>query len=346
MKSLILSSLFLLTGCQLPYYLRNAYGQAEILWSREDIQDALARQDLSDEDKKRLQIVQEVRKFAQDQFDINTKKNYGTFVQLNRPFVTYVVNASEAWALKTFEWNYFIVGKMPYKGFFREDLAEKEKQTLLNKGLDVHLRGVTAYSTLGWFRDPILSSMLRGKEHDLVNLIIHESVHATLYIKNSADFNEQLATFIGNKGTEIFYRQKEGPESKTLRIIENENHDDRVFSDFISEEIKLLKEWYNTYQGPKDPSIKAQRLKEIQSRFESHAAPRMKTNNYSRFPEIELNNARLSLYKTYMSDHSKFEKLLTQVNNDLKSFIRLVMPLEDSKDPTKDLERILTQSQL
>lgn len=343
MKLLALFAAVCLTGCQLPYYLRNAYGQAEILWAREDIQRALLREELSSEDKEKIRLVQDVRKFAKEKFNLNTDKNYGSFVQLDRPFVTYVVNAAEPWALKTYEWDYLIVGRMPYKGFFQEELAKKEKMQLEKKGLDVYLRGVTAYSTLGWFRDPILSSMLRGKPHDLVNLIIHESVHATLYIKNSADFNEQLATFIGNKGTEIYYLEKEGPSSKTVQLIQDENHDDQVFSDFISAEIDALKKWYSLYQGPKENSVKAQRLKEIQVRFSKNIQPQLKTSNYLRFAEIELNNARLSLYKTYMNDHSQFEALYEKVGRDMQEFLRQVQKLEDSKDPAAILKKMLTQ---
>jgi predicted aminopeptidase len=343
MKYLILSSLLFLTGCQLPYYLRNAYGQVEILWARQDLQKALLREDLSAEEKEKILLVQDVRQFAKEKFNLNTEKNYGSFVQLDRPFVTYVVNASEPWALKAYEWDYLIVGRMPYKGFFQEELAKKEKLQLEKKGLDVYLRGVTAYSTLGWFRDPILSSMLRGKPHKLVNLIIHESVHATLYIKNSADFNEQLATFIGNKGTEIYYLEKEGPNSKTVQLIQDENHDDHLFSEFISGEIAALKKWYSLYQGPKQSSVKSQRLKEIQVRFSQNVQPRLKTASYLHFSEIELNNARLSLYKTYMNDHSQFEALYEKVGRNMQEFLRQIQKLEDSKDPAKALKEMLNQ---
>lgn len=346
MRLLFLLACVALTGCQLPYYLRNAYGQAEILWARQDIQKVLSREDLSLEDKDKLLLVQDVRKFAKEKFNIKTEKNYGSFVQLDRPFVTYVVNASEPWSLKAYEWDYLIVGRMPYKGYFREELAKNEKVMLESKGLDVYLRGVTAYSSLGWFRDPILSSMLRGKPHDLVNLIIHESVHATLYIKNSADFNEQLATFVGNKGTEIYFLEKEGPSSKTVQAIQDENHDDRLFSEFISSEINALKEWYAHYEGPRDESVRSQRLKDIQVRFTQNIQPKLKTASYLRFAEIELNNARLSLYKTYMEDHSQFAGLYEIMGQNMQEFLMQIQKLEDSKNPSEDLEKMLTQQRL
>src|SRR5690606_17864966 len=196
-----------------------------------------------------------------------------------------------------------------------EDAIEEEnKMKALN--FDTYLRGVSAYSTLGWFKDPLLSSMLRYKDHDLVNTLIHETVHATLYIKSSADFNERMAVFLGGKGTELFYLKKEGPESKTLKLIEADNYDEKLFSEFIGREIQDLENWYS--QQPQDSTSdesRLARLGEIQEKFKKQILPKMLTTNYAGFPTISLNNARLLLYKTYLKDLKDFETLFQMVNN-------------------------------
>ena len=165
-------------------------------------------------------------------------------MQLDGPYVTYVVSAAPKDELVAYKWWFPIVGSLPYKGFPEPTGAHAEADELNKKGLDAYIRGVSAYSTLGWFSDPILSSMLEYKDYDLVDTIIHETVHATIYIKSEADFNERLAVFIGHKGTEAFYRQREGQDSKTLKAMADDTYDERLFSEFIFGEMHDLEAWY------------------------------------------------------------------------------------------------------
>ena len=127
-------------------------------------------------------------------------KNYSTFVNLHRPYVTYIVSAAPKNELKYYTWYFPIIGSVPYKGYFNEAGANGEARDLASEGYDTYVRGVTAYSTLGWFKDPILSSMLAYSDYDMVNTIIHETVHTTIYIKSNANFNERLASYLGDLG--------------------------------------------------------------------------------------------------------------------------------------------------
>jgi predicted aminopeptidase len=178
--------------------------------------------------------------------------------------------------------------------------------------------------------------MMSYDEDDLVNLIIHETTHTTLYIKSSADFNEQLATFVGNKGTEQYYEKLEGKNSKTLKKIKLKNEDEKIFTIFITTEIPQLDSWKKTKPAKNKKQKKQTRLSNIQENFKKL---KFKTLGYEYFKKMKLNNAILLGYKTYVNDLSKFERVYEK-NKDMKSFIQSVKTLESSKDPEKDLQKL------
>jgi predicted aminopeptidase len=323
------------------YLFQSAYNQVKLLNARVPMNKALQDPNLTEEEKRKLLLAQEVRHFAETELHLVTSKNYSSYVKLDRPYVTYVVSAAPKWELKHYEWSYPFVGKMPYKGYFNEADAKAEDLELQKQNLDTFMRGVSAYSTLGWFNDPLLSSMLRYQDFDLVNTIIHETVHATLYIKNSADFNERLANFLGMKGAELFYLKKEGPDSPTLKWVKNDNEDDKKFSEFISGELKNLSSWYKDLpETNRTEAIREEQFHAIQTRFEKDLMPQMKTESYKKFKDLKLNNARLLIYKTYMQDLSDFDKLYESVGRDFGKFLDKCKALEGVKDPATALKSL------
>ncbi len=329
----------------MSYLFTSAYNQMKLLNSRVPIDEALKDPNLSAEEKRKLELAQKARAFAENDLHLKATQNYTSYVKLDRPYVTYVVSAAYKWELKHYQWSYPFVGKMPYKGYFNEDDAKAEEVELKKEDLDTYMRGVSAYSTLGWFKDPLLSSMLRYKDYDLVNTIIHETVHATLYIKHEADFNERLANFLGNKGAEMYYLKTEGPESKTLAEVKKDNADDKLFSEFISKELKDLSEWYKNLPANEHAEEKRlERFAEIQKRFTEQVLPKMQTKGYEKFSTSKLNNARLLVFKTYMQDLSDFEKLYELSGRDFKTFIEKCKELESAKDPSAKLKEIISKS--
>jgi predicted aminopeptidase len=332
----------LLTGCQIGYLLSSAKGQLSLLNSRVPIEDALKDEKITEPEKVKIRLSQEARAFAKDKLQLNSGKNYSHYVALDRPYVVYTINASPKWELNHYNWWFPVIGSVPYKGFFNEPDAKAEEAELKAKDLDTYLRGVSAYSTLGWFSDPLLSSMIKFHEHDLVNTIIHESVHATLYIKSSADFNERLAVFIGNTGTLDFYKAKEGENSPTVKTMQSEFEDEKIFSEYISNEIKELEKWYKL-QTKKDEVLRQTRIKEIQTRFKELILPKMKSDMFNKFPDLILNNARIMLYKTYVADLSDFQKLYDQKNHNMNQFLEACKSLEFSKHPEEDLKQLVSK---
>lgn len=330
---------FLLSGCQLGYYFKSATNQFSMMANRVPIDEALEKSPLTEAQKSKLRLSQQAREFAFHDLHLKKTKNYDSYIDLKRPYVTWVVNAAYKWELKNYLWSYPIVGKMPYKGFFSEEDALELAAELQKEGLDTNVRGVSAYSTLGWFKDSVLSSMLRYKDHDLVNTIIHEIVHTTVYVKSNSDFNERLAVFIGGKGTELFYKKIEGADSATVKLIKDENEDDKLFSQFISAQIKNLEDWYKS-NSDQNEKIREQQFEKIKSVFAIELNSKFKTNSYSKFTQQKMNNATLGLYRTYMEDLSDFEKLYSKCDENLDLFIEKIKTLEDSEDPVSDLKKL------
>ncbi|MBX3022825.1 MAG: aminopeptidase [Bdellovibrionales bacterium] len=325
------------------YYMHSAYHQSKLANSRRPIPEVLKTDKLTAEQKKKLELVEEVKTFGETQLGLAKSKNYTSFVQLEEPYVTYIVQAAKVYELKPYLWHFPFVGDVPYKGYFRKALAEEEAAAFDKEKYDTYVRGVSAYSTLGWFQDSVLSSMLRYTDIDLVETILHETIHTTLYIKSAADFNERLATFMGHEGMKLFYLQKEGLSSPHLKEAENDSADQKLFSAFITKELDDLKKWYEMNAGQVGREKKAARLKEIQDRFSKDLKPNLKGRNYADFDKRELNNALLLAYKTYEFSLADFEKVYEHFGRDFRKTLEWMKGLEKEKNPEQALKDFAAQ---
>ncbi|MCB0385452.1 MAG: aminopeptidase, partial [Bdellovibrionales bacterium] len=148
---------------------------------------------------------------------------------------------------------------------------------------------------------------------------------------------------IGNIGTEMYYLDKEGEDSPSLKTIKVEAEDDKVFSDFISRELDTLDQWYKDNKDKITPEKKAERITEIKTRFESEALPKMKTENFAKFGRQDLNNAKLLSFKTYVYDLTDFENAFKHLGSDFTRFVEFCKSLEKEKDPETTLKNIVTK---
>lgn len=345
LKSLMVLCLALTSlGCQLSYYAHSAYHQARLIKSRIPIKEALESSNLSEEQKRKLRLVEDVKAFGEQELGLAKSSNYTSYIQLDEPYVTYIVQAANAYELKPYLWSFPFVGKVPYKGYFRKAMAEAEAAEFDRTKFDTYVRGVSAYSTLGWFEDSVLSSMLRYEDHDLVEMILHETVHATLFIKNAIDFNERLATFMGHEGMKIYYLKREGSDSINLRKALDDSHDQDLFSKFLTSETEELKKWYETHKGQISAEQKEARLKEIQDRFRKELSLKMKTKNYSEFEKRQLNNALLLAYHTYEYSLEDFQKAFDLHDHDFKKTLAYFKTLESSKNAAQTLKDFVSAS--
>jgi predicted aminopeptidase len=207
------------------YALGQAFGQLRIVVGATPVEQVLEDETIAESIKDRIRLVQDIRRFAFDSLGIEPNRNYTTFYDQEGQDLMWVVTACQPFALEAHTWDFPIIGSFGYKGFFDSLKAVREEASLRKLGLDTSIRPVGGWSTLGYFVDPILSKMLQRDEGELAELIIHELTHGTVYVKDSTTFNENLATFIGVKGAELYLAARHGEETEALQVYRRRRED-------------------------------------------------------------------------------------------------------------------------
>ena len=203
----LLLGLVLLDGCTggAGYLLRAGWSEARILWRRRPIAELLARPDLDPVLRERLQLALAVRAFAAQPLGLRVGQSYTTFADVEGEDLVYVVSAAWRDRLEAYTWRYPLVGRLPYRGYFDRADADAAAEALVARELDVDVHPAVAFSTLGWFADPLLSSAATGPPVAVAETIFHELFHATLYLAGNAPFNESAATFVGHRSAIAFF---------------------------------------------------------------------------------------------------------------------------------------------
>ncbi|HJU66224.1 MAG TPA: aminopeptidase, partial [Gemmatimonadaceae bacterium] len=190
------------------YLRRAAWEEAKILWARRPIAQLVSDSSIDAAVRHKLALVLAARAFAVDSIGLEAEESFTMFSQLERDTLVLVLSAAHRDALRLHRWWFPIVGRVPYKGYFRFDDAHDAARQMRERGYDTYLRPASAFSTLGWFNDPLLSTTLRYDSLDLANTVIHEVTHNTFYAAGQAVFNESFATFVGARGAEWFFRSR------------------------------------------------------------------------------------------------------------------------------------------
>ena len=340
---LCLGFLFL-NGC-LSYLWHASTNHLKLMSQRIPLYTAWERYDFNEEERRKLKMLSEMKHFAREKLGMDIDEAiYTTYIHLDQPYVTYLLRVSKIYELKPYTWYFPIVGSVPYKGFFYKELAQQEAKAFPADEYDTIVRNVSAYSTLGWFEDSVLSSMLSYNEVSFVVTVFHELTHTVLFFKSHVNFNERFAEFVGRKAGELFFLEREGEDSETLRRMRDQWEDELLFSSFMEGEYKLLNQWYKGNKGKINPEMKSKRLREIQERFIERIQLQLKTNRYNYFATIQLNNAILLSYRTYNYKMDEFEKLYALSGYDMKTFIRNCFRFRDHKNPEAALSRFVGQS--
>ena len=213
----VFSACLLLAGWAGPCYLAHvAKGQLSLLWHRRPIKKVLKDPGVAPRLKGLLSQIDAVKAFGSEH-GLKPTPNFRDYVQLDRPAVTWVVSASKPLKFEPKVWSFPIAGSVTYLGWFDLKKASACAADLDQQGWDSDLRGASAYSTLGWFRDPVLSSMIADgpeAEGELAQTILHESLHATLYVKNQTAFDESLADWVGDRLAGEYLARKAGSEEE------------------------------------------------------------------------------------------------------------------------------------
>lgn len=269
-----------------------------------------------------VECVQDIRRFATEELGLSMTKNYTRYVRIDRDYLAAVVSASATDSFSRYEWKYPVVGAMPYKGFFNVKDVRRERDRLEKKGLDVWIRGVDAFSTLGWFRDPLYSYMRDYTPAQLANLLIHESMHATVFLKGQVQFNEELAEFVGTEGARLYMESRFGVDSEEYQSMTNAEENNRRYVDFIQGLIAELQALYNSGQEKADIlREKGRIITAAQERFDAEYKQNFTNENYRTFAILPVNNAYLELYRLYYAEDTFFAGLYERSGRNLPAFI-------------------------
>ncbi len=321
-------------GSEIGYLYQLLKGQVAILWKAESIEKVLEAGKLSSDQRAKLELVQAIRAFAQREIGLNTSKNYTTYVDIGRGPVSWNLVVCPKDRLEPLEWSYPVVGAVPYRGYFARAKAEEARDRYVAEGYDTYLRPVGAYSTLGWFSDPVLSTMLRYSEGDLADLIIHELTHATVWIDGDVTFNESLASFVGETGALMWLQRKYGSDSEAVQRVLAERADGVVFRKFMRDIASRLDSLYQS-NSPHKITLRQQIFDSARAEF--HTLP-LKTGLYARFSSWELNNARIALYRVYRERTDVFARVYLGCDNDLKATVEVLRRSASVENPAAWLE--------
>lgn len=333
---------FLLCGCSgLRYYAQAVQGQGALIVHRRPLRKVLHDPDTDPKLAARLQLAQQARRFASAQLGLPDNRSYTGYVQLDRPYVVWNVFAAPAYSVAAVPQCFPLVGCVAYRGWFKHADAVADAARLKARGNDVWVGGVPAYSTLGWFADPILSSMLRWGDDELAGTIFHELAHQLVYVKNDTAFNESFATFVQRQGLRQWRRSRQ--------LAPPDDHANTLHDGFVKQVLDLRKRLKQLYaSGVDDAAMAVGKQREIDAFRSRYAAWRERhdpnDHRYDDWVAQPINNARLLPFGLYDRWTPAFAQLFRQAQGDWSTFYRQVRMLAREPKARRDrrLQDLLT----
>lgn len=315
----------LLAGCASPaYYTQAVSGHLSLMGSREPVDDYLAQLPPDDSTARQLRAARDILAFADQALGLPAGESYQTFVPMEGVAITWNVVATPPFTLKPKRWCFLVAGCVPYRGYFDQEDADRFADKLRSKDLDVAVSRATAYSTLGWFDDPILGTMLSGPVADLAEVLIHELAHQSVYIRGATAFNESYATFVAREGVRAWMRHsgdEEGLANWELR--------EAVSQDFIALLGATRVALAQLYTGGGDAEYLAQEKQrlfaDMESRYEELVQDAWNGRDwYGGWFDPPPNNADLALVGSYTGGLCAFESLWLEAAGNFVRFHQLV----------------------
>lgn len=331
--------LFLTTGCRTAGFYRQAVrGHFQLLADRQSIEETIAAPDSHEERARKLALILELRDFAESELLLDPGNHYLDYVELNRRHVVWNVSAAPEFSLDSKGWWYPFLGRLTYRGYFAEADAREYADRLASKGDDVFVGGVDAYSTLGWFNDPVLSSFIRRDDADLAELIFHELAHQKIFARGDTDFNEAFATALAQEGVRRWLIAKNDPAAIEQRRVSFER--ETAFINLLLATRDRLEALYSSHDVEHSNAAELEKLRadkqEILDLLQiDYALLRDNWWNgftgYDRWMSLPINNARLNTIDAYYDLAPAFKAILNDVDGDLEAFYRAVKRLKRMK---------------
>ena len=327
------------TGCRIAYLLHAARGQFHLQHNSVPIEEALGRDSLGPEQKDRLRLVARIKEFGEKELGLRKTGNYQDVYLNSDAYPIFCVSACPKDRLERITWWFPVVGDMPYLGFFDLENAKAEKQRLSEKGLDVVIGAADSYSTLGWFRDPVTMNLIDGNSTGLVEIILHEMTHSTLYVNGQGEFNEGLAVLVGKVGAYRFLLKTFGPIHPFTIEAMGSLQDERLFCSLLNSLIDRLEHLYDSPLNYREKVFRREQIfKEWLDFFESHKA-NFRTGRFVRFGSGGLNNAYLMTAGLYHRRFRLFESVLKQKGNSVRTMLAFFRELSISDKDMLEMTR-------
>jgi predicted aminopeptidase len=328
------------------YITRAGFEETRILKSRQPISRLVRDSSVAPSVRRSLRLVLDTRNFAAE-LGLEAKETYTAYADVGRDTLLLVLQAAPKDCICPHTWKYPIVGRIPYKGFFDLDAARREAGRFASRGYDVYLRPSSAFSTLGWFNDPLLSTALTRDSVELAATVFHEIAHNTLYVKSATPFNESFAQMVGYRSSEAFFRTR----GDTLRARQAADrwHDEVVLADYYSALVARLQALYAT--KPDSAALDAGRREAAvwaRSQLEGPVGRQLRTYRVSRLAERPINNAQLIGATIYRTRLDLFEQWYDQQGRDIRQSVHALKSLMDGAEGDSAfvrLERAVQPSQ-
>jgi predicted aminopeptidase len=340
-RSLLVLFAMLLSGCGQPLYVaRLGWTEAKILWRREPIREVIAEPGTDAGLRERLTLVLAAREFARERLGLQVGGSYGSYAVIAPEEATiHVVSAAYRDHLTSYTWWYPVAGRVPYRGFFDERAAQAEAARLARRDLDVDVRPAVAFSSLGWFADPLLSTMAQAEAVPLVTTVLHELFHQTLYVPGEPAFNESAATFAGGRGAVAFFCARDGTDAPRCREAQLAWEATRARGRVLGRLADKLRRLYATHPAPT-------RRERARARLAAAAARTLERRGLGGEDDVlPPNNARLLgmlLYATRLDD---FEALAPGAADPGPALRTLVAAARGERDPFRVLAGLGTRSE-
>ena len=329
MKLLSVTLLLLLplSGCaDLGYYWQSVHGQTQIWQKEKPITELLEDSTTSPELKQKLTMVLRIREFASRELALPDNGSYRAYADLERPFVVWNVFAAPEFSIRPQEWCFPVAGCVAYRGYFSRAEAEEASKELRAQGYDVYVGGVPAYSTLGWFNDPVLNTFVHYPEAEIARLLFHELAHQRYYLAGDTEFNESFATMVEQEGLTRWAKlQASEAQLATMAGARQKK------SEFISLVLKYrgrLKQIYAAADS--DEQKRAAKARALEQMQQDYARLKQAWNGYSAYDRwfaTPPNNAQLASVAVYGRWVTAFQALLAKNDGDLARFYQAVQDM-------------------
>lgn len=322
-----LLSLFVLSSLPGCYYSHLAGGQMRVLWARRTVEDVISDPTTDADLRARLLLVERARVFASD-LGLEVDGQYTSYVAWPSDRMVTSLVVTEPGSIEPRDFDFPIVGEVPYKGFFDQTRAETEAAEHRAEGRDTCLLAVPAYSTLGFFDDPLTDPMLRGGDGRMVETVLHELVHATVYVPGQPDLSEGAANFFGEEASVRFFEME--PERAAQRRAEIE--DDRLVSRALMDVRQQIRTLYETEL---DVPTRDRRRNEIEHAARARIAGlALTTREPGALAErVRLGDACLAVRGTYVADGPLHQAVLRELGGDLTAYLARLVAAAKADDP-------------